>query len=298
MSGQKSYRYRVVDVFTRQALEGNPLAVFPDMTGLNDTTMQRVAKELNLSETVFFAPSARADCAMRLRIFTPSKELAFAGHPTIGTAFILRDEKLVPREARQFAVEEGIGPVSIGVDAASVGEEPLIWLTTPPIARGKQYDRARCAEVLGLEIDELLDVSPQMLSAGNPTLFIAVKEKASVDRSSLNSAAFARLKSGVAGAMCVFIFAPVAEGAYSRMFGPDYGILEDPATGSSTGPLAAYMMDHNLISSSAGLRFVSEQGTKMGRRSILHIAMQGERGVDGIEVGGHVTPLTEAVMKF
>ena len=95
---------------------------------------------------------------------------------------------------------------------------------------------------------------------------------------------------------CVFVFTPTPDGAYSRMFAPEYGIVEDPATGSSTGPLAAYMIQHNLVSGHAGTRFVSEQGTKMGRRSLLHVEVQGEAGADGIYVGGHVTPIAEAVM--
>lgn len=98
--------------------------------------------------------------------------------------------------------------------------------------------------------------------------------------------------------MCVFVFSPTQEGAYSRMFAPEYGIPEDPATGSSTGPLASLMMRHNLAPGHAGSRFVSEQGTKMGRRSILHIHILGENGSDGIEVGGHVTPLVSANMTF
>ena len=96
----------------------------------------------------------------------------------------------------------------------------------------------------------------------------------------------------------VFVFAPTATGAYSRMFAPEYGIIEDPATGSATGPLAAYMLSHGLAPGRSGTRFISEQGTKMGRRSFLHIELHGEQGADGIEVGGYVTPVAEATMMF
>jgi trans-2,3-dihydro-3-hydroxyanthranilate isomerase len=88
------------------------------------------------------------------------------------------------------------------------------------------------------------------------------------------------------------------EGAYSRMFAPEYGVPEDPATGSSTGPLAAFMMRHGLVANSSGTRLVSEQGTKMGRRSFLHVHVRGDRGANGIEVGGHVTPLVTAAMRL
>ena len=98
--------------------------------------------------------------------------------------------------------------------------------------------------------------------------------------------------------MTVFVFAPTPEGAYSRMFAPDLGIAEDPASGSLTGPLAAFMMRHGLVSSADGTRLVSEQGTKMRRRSLLHIHIRGKDGANGIDVGGYVTPLAEGVMRI
>jgi trans-2,3-dihydro-3-hydroxyanthranilate isomerase len=131
-----------------------------------------------------------------------------------------------------------------------------------------------------------------VLSAGNPTLFVAAKDKAAVDRAWLELAAMKILKGAENASFCVFLFTPTPEGAYSRMFAPEHGIVEDPATGSSTGPLAAYMIRHNLVSGQAGTRFVSEQGTKMGRRSLLHVEVADE----GIYVGGFVSPIVEAVM--
>jgi len=156
----------------------------------------------------------------------------------------------------------------------------------------------RCAQVLGLDVKELLEITPQYVSAGNPTIFVGVRDKAAVDRAWLDLAGLRTLKGGDAEPMCAFVFAPTADGAYSRMFAPEYGIAEDPATGSSTGPLASYMMKHGLVSSAAGTRLVSEQGTKMGRRSILHVQIHGEHGADGIDVGGYVTAVSEATMKF
>jgi trans-2,3-dihydro-3-hydroxyanthranilate isomerase len=286
-------RYRVVDVFTKQALEGNPLAVFPDASGLDDGTMQKIARELNLSETTFVSPSARTDCVARVRIFTPMREMVFAGHPTIGTSFVLLDEGIVAKQNGHFVLELKVGPVPLRVEP---GERPLIWLATPPITWGSSYDRSVCAEVLGLHPDDLLDIAPQLLSAGNPNVFIAVQDKDAVDRAWLDLAGLRILKGGRTEAVCVFVFAPTAEGAYSRMFAPEHGVSEDPATGSATGPLAAYMMRHRLAPSSSGARFYSEQGTKMGRRSILYVQIIGEQGADGIEIGGYVTPVVEAAM--
>jgi trans-2,3-dihydro-3-hydroxyanthranilate isomerase len=286
----KAYRYVVVDVFTTEPLAGNALAVFPDAVGLDETTMQKIARELNLAETSFVLPATREDCAVRVRIFTPTKEMRFAGHPTVGTAFVLLQEKIVPQGCAAFVLEEQIGPVPIRVVA---GERPLIWLRTPPIREGRYYDAALCAEALGLDPQDLLPLKPQFLSAGNPTVIIAAKDKAAVDRAWLDMAGMKSIKGADSEPVCIFLFAPTPDGAYSRMFAPEYGVSEDAATGSSTGPLAAYMIRHDLISGKAGTRFVSEQGTKMGRRSLLHVEIHGEGAID---VGGYVTPLTEAVM--
>ena len=293
MSTPRSYRYRVVDVFTESALEGNPLAVFTDATGLGAGTMQKIAKELNLSETTFVFPPADAAHAARVRIFTPAKEMPFAGHPTIGTAFVLLDEGVVSKDAGRFVLEEGVGPVAVRVES---GENPMIWLTTPPIHWGRVADAFECAAALGIRAADIAGVPPQLLSAGNPTLFIAAIDKEAVDRAWLDMAGAVSLKQAGEEPFCVFIFAATPEGAYSRMFAPEYGVVEDPATGSATGPLAAYMMRHGLAPSSDGSRFVSEQGTKMGRRSLLHVAIRGEGGSGGIDVGGYVTPLVDAVM--
>ncbi len=287
--------YHVVDVFTTEPLEGNALAVFPDGSGLSDSFMQKIARELNLSETVFVFPSTSPEFAARLRIFTPFREIIFAGHPTVGTSFVLLEESIVPKGSANFVLEELVGPVPVRVEA---GEQPLIWLTTPAIQDGPTFDRALAAEILGLQTSDLLDISPQVLSAGNPNVYIALKNPQTVDRAWLEMTGLQRLKGSYPDALCVFVFAPISSGAYSRMFAPEHGIAEDPATGSATGPLAAYMMRHELVSGAAGTRFVSEQGTKMGRRSFLHVNICGENGSEAIEVGGYVTPIARGVMQL
>jgi trans-2,3-dihydro-3-hydroxyanthranilate isomerase len=295
MALEQEYRYRVVDVFTEHPLEGNALAVFPDASTIDASMMQRIARELNLAETAFVLPSTRSDCAARVRIFTPAKEMLFAGHPTIGTAFVLLDEGLVPGKTGDFMLEENIGPVPVRVET---GARPMLWLSTPSIEVGPFYDPALCANVLGLSTKDLLDIPPQRLSAGNPTTFVALRDRLAVDRAWLDLAGMRQLRGSDPELMCVFVFTPTAEGAYSRMFAPEYGVPEDPATGSSTGPLAAFMMRHGLVANSSGTRLVSEQGTKMGRRSFLHVHVRGDGGADGIEVGGHVTPLVTAAMRL
>jgi trans-2,3-dihydro-3-hydroxyanthranilate isomerase len=272
----RRYRYRIVDVFTERQFEGNPLAVFPEATGLDDATMQRIAREMNLSETVFLFPAREARFAARLKIFTTVREMAFAGHPTIGASYVMA-------RSGRFEVEENVGPVPIRVD-----DTGTIWLTTPPIRDGQRFERAACAAMLGLAVDDLLDIEPQILDAGNPTLLIPVRDKAAVDR--------AIPPHHIGHDACLFVFTPTPEGAYSRMFAAEIGVMEDPATGSSTGPLALFMMRHGLAPSEDGARFVSEQGTKMGRRSFLHVTIHGPKGRDGIEVGGHAVDVSEATL--
>jgi trans-2,3-dihydro-3-hydroxyanthranilate isomerase len=286
--------YHVVDVFTQNQLEGNALAVFPDARGLDAATMQRIARELNLSETTFVLPPQAATAAAQVRIFTPFSEMRFAGHPTIGTAYVVRELGLVARDLAGFVFEEGVGPVRVRVEP---GDDPMLWLETPPIAKGRSFDRAQCARVLGLNEGDLLDGVPcDVYSAGNPNLYIALRDAGAVDRIALDTVALSALLADEPEQVCLFAFAPASYGAYSRMFAPELGVVEDPATGSATGPLAAFMMDHGLADTAAGTRFVSEQGTKMGRRSLLHVLIRGDHGSEAIEVGGHVAPVATGTM--
>jgi trans-2,3-dihydro-3-hydroxyanthranilate isomerase len=290
-----SYPYRIVDVFTNTPLEGNALAVFPQAQGLDTPTMQKIAKEMNLAETSFVFPATRPDCAAQVRIFTPVREMLFAGHPTVGTSFVLLDEGIVPPASQRFVLEEKIGPVPVEVER---GERTLIWLITPPIREGPVFSPEDCAEMLSLATEDLLGPPPQLVTAGNPTLFIALKGPEAVDRAELDNQGWRKIQKATPEPVCIFPFAPTAAGAYSRMFAPDHGVVEDPATGSATGPLAFYMMRHGLVADTDGHRFVSEQGTRMGRRSILHIEVRGKAGKDGIAVGGEVTPVARGVLEW
>ena len=285
------HRYRVVDVFTDTALEGNPLAVFPDSNGIDSNTMQRIARELNLSETVFIGPASRNDCVASFRIFTPARELKFAGHPTVGGSFALLAEGRVANGIEQFQVEEKVGAVPIRIEP---GQPPMIWLTTPPIQFRQTFDREACAQVFGLRADDLLPPSPQIVDAGNPMLFVPLESKELVDRCTVDTARLQALHPDRSTPVGLFVFTPTSSGAYSRMFAPDLGVVEDPATGSATGPLAAYMKHHDLLPATNNGRFVSEQGTKMGRRSLLYFDLA--NADSGIPVGGHVVPIIDAVM--
>jgi trans-2,3-dihydro-3-hydroxyanthranilate isomerase len=290
MSERRAHRYRVVDVFTDTPLEGNPVAVFPSSSELDPTAMQAIARELNLAETVFVCPATRKGCAARLRIFTPGREMAFAGHPTIGTSWVLHAEGIVAGESERFLLDLGIGAVPIRIERNT---PPLIWLSTPPVRPGQHYKFKLCAELLGLDAGDLLDLPPQWLSAGNPIAVIAVKQREAVDRAWLDRAGQQALQGADGAPVCAYVFAPVPGGAYGRMFAPLLGVPEDPATGSAMGPLATFMMQHGLIT--PGARFLCEQGTTMGRRSILHV-QTGAGESAPVDVGGNVAPIIEAVM--
>jgi trans-2,3-dihydro-3-hydroxyanthranilate isomerase len=297
----RSYPFVKVDVFTTVAFEGNPLAVFTDARGLETETMQRVARELNLSETTFVFPAADPTNAAKVRIFTPRNELPFAGHPTVGTAFVVRGNSA----AEHLVLEEGVGPVPVRVAHADDGAVQF-WLTTPKITFGERFDPKPVAAALGLKLtDILVDVAPEVAVAGPRFMYVALKNREAVDRiDSLDDRSLRAALPNAPGGVYVFARLEESDGeagdtyaVYARLFAPGDGIPEDPATGSAAGPLAALMMRRGLLPLENGLRMVVEQGTKMGRRSLLHVLVH----IDGtndpvIEVGGSVVPIASGEM--
>ncbi len=289
----RAYRYEVIDVFSEVPFAGNPLAVFLDAEGLSSDEMQMLARELNLSETTFVSAPELEGTQARVRIFTPGAELPFAGHPTIGTAFALVDSGRV--SARDFALHENVGAVAIRVESARA---PFVaWLRSPPLQFGRCFDRAACASALGLRADDLLGEHPiEAISAGNPFLYVPLRDRATVDRAELEIAAMRRAVDDPARDE-VFVFTPTPDGVYARMFAPALGIREDPATGSATGPLGGYLAKHGLIPTVDGTRFVNEQGVKMQRRSLIHGILEVRDGrVAAVEVGGSAVRVIEATV--
>lgn len=275
-------------MFTATPFEGNPLAVFPQAQGLTAQQMQAIAREFNLSETVFIAPSSRDDCVARVRIFSPVKELDFAGHPTVGAAHLLDALRGLPE---RFALEENVGAVRIAADKCEGLKR--FWLTTPPVVFAETLPVETCAQLLGLEPRDVAQSPPQFASAGSPLLFVQLSERAAVDRAVLDASVLPRAL-GSLNSGGTFIFArkdtntndTAGYDVYSRMFAPQIGIAEDPATGGATGPLAAYMLRYGLIPPDAPAAFTSEQGVKMGRRSTLYVRISHAAAAPLIEVGG------------
>ena len=285
--------YHRVDVFTDRAFGGNPLAVFTNGRGLSDETMQAIAKEFNLSETTFVLPPDDPRHDWRVRIFTPARELPMAGHPTVGTSFVLAREHLIRRDEREtnITLEEGVGPVPVRVEFE--GGEPVFAEMSQPLPTfGPRFeDRRAAAAMLSLEPEDLDERLPlEVVSCGVPFLYVPLR--------TLDAARRARpradLIEGAAGGGVppeVFVFTREVESAFStvhsRMFAPGLGVTEDPATGGASGPLGCYLVRHGLVPCDPAAEIVSEQGLEMGRPSFIRIRI--ERNGDeitAVRVGG------------
>jgi trans-2,3-dihydro-3-hydroxyanthranilate isomerase len=254
--------------------------------------MQTLARELNLAESSFVFPPEDTTSAARLRIFTPGREVPFAGHPTIGTAYALVALGRIPEGVSSFTLAENVGPIPIRLERR-VGPF-LAWLTTPPITFGASFEHGPVANALGLDEGDLLPERPaQVVGAGNDFLFVALPDAARVDRCALDVRAVERVLQGAA--MGVFVFAPAPGGVYARMFAPMAGVAEDPATGNATGPLGAYLAEYGFIEKRDGVRFTNQQGVKMKRRSLIHGILRVRDGsLETVEVGGSAVRVIDA----
>ena len=272
------YEYRTVDVFTDKPFGGNPLAVFREPGKLDAATMQAIAKELHLSETTFvFPPSSSTAADHRVRIFTPDAELPFAGHPTIGTAFVLADGK-----DGTTRLEEGVGVIRVTLREGFVQmDQPL------PTFTGTTITRKAAAEALGLAVEEVRrDVPIQTGSSGVPFLFVPLANLKAVRR--------ARRPGGLDASVYVFAMSGERSGSqvHGRMFDQGLGIGEDPATGSAQGPLGAYIVAHELVQAAPTTRIRSEQGFEIGRPSILDIEVDSAgAAIKAVRVGGRCVAL-------
>jgi trans-2,3-dihydro-3-hydroxyanthranilate isomerase len=284
---------RVVDVFTEKALAGNQLAVVLDGRDMPGELMQRIAREMNFSETTFILPPDDPSHAARVRIFNPEFEMQFAGHPTIGTAWVMHDEGLV--DSLEFTLEEEVGPVP--VRGVRKGDQIQFWMTFPKLEYGDVIPHADVAGAIGLAVSDVIDDVPaQIATTGTPFLFLALRTKRAVDAADIERAKLAALLRKKA--IALFIFSVVGKNRlYSRCLGTD--IPEDPATGSASGPLGAFAVSYGLVERSPAVSIVSEQGTKMGRQSFIHIELEypdGDEAPSRIEVGGSVMPVLSGTL--
>lgn len=287
--------YHLVDVFTDRAFGGNPLAVVTNGRGVDGGTMQAVAKEFNLSETTFVLPPDDPRHDWRVRIFTPSSELPMAGHPTVGTAFVLAREHLIPRAGRETNIifEEGVGPVPVRIEFED-GEPSFAEMSQPLPKFGPRLDGDRKAVAAMLSLEEAdieTDLPIEVASCGVPFLYVPLRSLDAARRARPHVDLIERVSQahGIRPEVFVFTREVEHEGStvHSRMFAPGMGITEDPATGAASGPLGSYLVRYRVVEANPAADIVSEQGIEMGRPSYVRIRIerQGE-DITSVRVGG------------
>lgn len=299
------YIFHTLDVFTDHIFGGNPLAVFPNSVGLKTEQMQAVAREFNLSETVFVFPPDHSAHTRRLRIFTPSTELPFAGHPTVGTAHLLAAIGEIPLDGTETRIvfEEGVGPVPVTIRASdrqpvsaelTAASLPEFGPPAPPLAD--------IAEVLSLGTSDIIDdPPPAAVSCGVPFLFVMLRNLETLARAKARRDAWERVLADY-WAPHLFLLARTendpSTSYRARMFAPAMGIDEDPATGAAATALAGYLAP--LEGKESGpLRWMVEQGVEMGRPSLLLVEANLSGGdVAGIRVSGSSVLVSRGEMRI
>ncbi|WP_020695901.1 PhzF family phenazine biosynthesis protein [Reyranella massiliensis] len=288
----RRYSFVTVDVFTNQRFGGNPLAVFPDASGMSDAEMQSLAAEFNLSETTFVLPPDDPANTARVRIFTRTTEMPFAGHPNVGTGYVLAQQGRDKNGKLLF--EELAGLVEIEIQRNESGGPVGATIAAPqPLSLGVELPVEEIAACAGLKTDEVIVQShrPIQASLGNPFV-IAEVEAAALKRAAPDIAAFRKSvtrESALKGRLGLYLYAHEGEGrVQARMFAPLGGTFEDAATGSAAGPLGALLLS---LSSDAEKRLDIRQGVVMGRPSLLQVVAR--RGADGIRatIAGQCVPV-------
>ena len=290
----RAYAYHTADVFTTQRFGGNPLAVLPDARGLTTDEMHAITREFNYSESTFVLPPDAPAHTCRVRIFTPGGEVPFAGHPTVGTAFVLAATGAVPLTGARttFVFEEGVGPVRVTVDATggvptfaelSVAQLPVV---SPPAAAP-----AVLADLLALAPGDLVGGGwlPEVVSCGLPFTIVPVRSRDAVRRARLRLDPWTDTLAGTPGHMVLVVALDAEDPAHhvrARMFAPGEAVPEDPATGSACAALGGYLGARDPLRTGT-LRWVVEQGYEMGRPSLLHVSADKRDGdLAAVRVGG------------
>lgn len=313
----RRYRFYQADVFTDRVFTGNALAIYPDADGLSGEEMQRIAAEMNLSETAFVLPPTEVQALLRLRIFTPVTELPLAGHPVVGTIFVLASRGEYGLGAALSEVGDGVHrihqecgagvlPVDIRVRGGEV--EQVVMTQAPPRFFGEFGDRAALAACLGLGEDDLLPggTPAQVVSTAMPQLMVPVRSLRSLERIELDAgAARSLLNREEIGSDCLMVFSTECvhreSAAHARMFAPGLGVVEDPATGSAAGALGAWLVRHRrVVSNDSGpVRLVIEQGYEMGRPSTIHVEVDHDDGAPSeVRVGGQAVFVAEGSLSL
>jgi trans-2,3-dihydro-3-hydroxyanthranilate isomerase len=270
-------RYYTLDVFTTKAFAGNPLAVITDGDGLTRDRMQAVAREMNLSETVFVQRPSVNRALARLRIFTTERELPLAGHPVIGTWFLLAELGVVPASEGRVVVHQQTGAGILPVAIAFHDGRPHHVTMTQKAARFERADfsRAALARALGLKATDLSSsLPPEYVSTGISNLMVPLAGREGLKRIQMDMRALRKVL-GKSGVMAYCFALGRAGNAYARGLLP-WELQEDPATGSAAGSLGAFLMRHGLLRPADILHIA--QGVEMGRPSLIQVQVSEDRG--------------------
>ncbi len=313
----REYRFFQADVFTGRPFAGNPLAIVPDADGLSSEEMQRIAAEMNLSETAFTLRPTDVQALCRLRIFTPTAELPLAGHPVVGAFFVLakRGELGLGEALRQLGTgvlrihqECGAGVLPVDIRVADGEVEQVVMTQAPPRFFSEFTGREALAACLGLGPEELLpnDTPAQVVSTAIPQLMVPVRSLRSVERIQLDPVATrALLNDEAISSDCMMVFSTETvrdeSAAHARMFAPGLGVTEDAATGSAAGALGAWLVRRGLAGSGEAdpVRLVVEQGYEIGRPSAIHVEVERENGRPSlVRVGGQAVEVAEGVLRI
>lgn len=313
-----SYKFFQLDVFTDHAFGGNPLAVFPEAEGISDEQMQQIAREMNLSETVFVLPSEKEDALRRLRIFTPGNELPFAGHPIVGTWNCLAREGVVPLPENgngwvQLKHEVGIGVLPIDIEFKD-GEPARVVMTQGKFEiRGEiddAHDQSQLARALGLAREDLDESLPiQAVSTGNTMLLVPVRSLADLGNCKVNLPMLSEIYEGntsFGGSTGCYAFTretlEIGEARAHARFFVGQNIGEDPATGSAAGPLGGYLVYHDATRADpidGVYKFEIEQGDFINRPSRIGLEVKGKPGkVEEVRVSGTSVLVARGVLEF
>lgn len=288
----RTYRFVQVDVFTSQAFTGNPLAVFPDAEGLSDEEMQLIAREMNLSETTFVLPARAKGATYRMRIFTTAQELPYAGHPSVGTAFLLASQGKFDLKAPSTRVFQDVpaGVLPMDIETSPDGAITAVWTTqgTPEVRQPEQR-RSRLATALGLTGADLHPtLPPQVVSTGLPWLMVPLRDTAALDRVSPDARPFLE-PGGFHEAVYPFVVQSTGASASTEGRGFPMREFEDPFTGSATGCLGAYLAHHGVLKANGGfVEFVNRQGRHLKRPGLAKVRVAVDEGgrPKTVSVGG------------
>ncbi len=281
--------FYIVDVFAEEKYAGNELAVVRRSAALPDLMMQKIAREMNFSETTFVLKDEESRGGFDVRIFTPTEEVPFAGHPTLGTAYIIQHE-ILQQPVNEVILNLKIGPIPVTFTYR--GQEPdILWMKQIKPRFGKTLEARQLASVLGVEGSDIEKRCPvQEVSTGLPFIIVPLKTLEAVKKSRVHQDKMLELVKGLQ-AKAILVFCPETYSSQNdlnvRVFAGAYGVPEDPATGSANGCLAAYLVKNRYFDSPS-INIRVEQGYEIGRPSLLLLSAEDNGGDINIFVGGKV----------